>query len=63
MITDRHYPRNFFDPFGGEPTHSQCENCGEWFANEDLTNVRSRWYPFYVCEDCLEVLEIPNEDD
>lgn len=27
------YPRNYFDPYGDEPTHAQCTICGE---NHDI---------------------------
>jgi hypothetical protein len=55
------YPSNFFDPFGNEPTHGPCAECGEVKDYGDLTNVGTIVFERYLCPDCLE-LE-PEEDE
>ena len=37
MLTNRHYPANYFDP--EETQYAQCTECGEWFEAGDIDNV------------------------
>jgi hypothetical protein len=60
-ISPRCYPSNFFDPFGDEPTHGACSECGEVYDYGDMNRVGAYFYERYVCNDCLETLKQEEE--
>jgi hypothetical protein len=55
-------PSSFFDPFGNEPTHGPCAECGEVKDYGDLTNVGTIVFERYLCSDCLELEPEEGED-
>lgn len=63
MITDRHYPSGYFDPYGDDPTRAQCETCGMWKDVTDMDTVDEVPCLEYgvilqgVCLECAECKE------
>jgi len=41
-ISDRCYPRNFFDPFGDDTLGGPCSKCGEQHYWEDMTQIEDK---------------------
>ena len=42
-----------------EENYSCCDDCGEVFRSEDLTEHNGRW----LCDSCLEEAKAQEEDD
>lgn len=53
-LSERCYPRNYFDPYSEEPTHERCNGCREVFDLNDLEHESSGGTDFYYCQDCQE---------
>jgi hypothetical protein len=47
------YPANYFDPYGDEPTHTQCCICGEWVDFGDATML-DEYGDIWICDQCQE---------
>ena len=51
----------YYDP-PDEPTHAECDECGEVFDIGDL-NKTGKYWPFrWLCDDCLEAQEAAEDD-
>lgn len=45
------------------PRYSPCDECGSMFDTDDLTETGSIGWERWLCEDCLNELPEPPEDD
>lgn len=53
-LSERCYPSNFFDPFGNEPTHGACHECGGVFDFDDMHTIgRGLFYEYHLCQECF----------
>ena len=62
------YPSNYFDPFGNEPNHAQCERCGEVKDISDMAVVNEvddiiGTILVGVCHDCEDSDEDEAQDE
>ena len=59
-LSDKQYPRNYFDPFGDElddpDTEAlvQCDVCCDWFPENDLLTFGNSKH---ICESCAEDMD------
>ena len=60
MVDRISYPRNYFDPYGDEPTRAQCAECGERKDISDMDTVEMVPCLVYgeiaqgICQDCAD---------